>query len=63
MGKNGGFFQTMRYLTLAGMFSHPNHGGNRDKLGWQLLGFEDRHSWQPPFGHYDAGYTGFEVDD
>jgi gluconate 2-dehydrogenase gamma chain len=51
------FFATLRYLTIAGMFSHPSHGGNRDRVGWQLLGFDDRHSWQPPFGFYDADYA------
>lgn len=52
--QNDGFFATMRFLTVAGMFSLPSYGGNRDKLGWELLGFEDRFSWQPPFGYYDA---------
>ena len=23
----------------------------------ELAGFEDRHVWQPPFGHYDREYT------
>jgi gluconate 2-dehydrogenase gamma chain len=48
------FFETMRYLTIAGMFSKPEYGGNRDGVGWRLIGFEDRHMWQPPFGFYDA---------
>lgn len=48
------FFGTVRFLTLAGMFSMPAHGGNRDRLGWQLIGFEPRHAWAPPFGYYDA---------
>lgn len=48
------FFATMRYLTIAGMFASPSHGGNRDRAGWRLIGFEDRHMWQPPFGFYDA---------
>lgn len=56
--ENDGFFGLIRFLTVAGMFALPEHGGNRDKLGWSLLGFEDRFAWQPPFGHYDA-----EVDD
>ena len=47
-------------LALLGLVALPKYGGNRDKLGWQLLGFEDRHFWQPPFGHYDADYPGFE---
>lgn len=52
--EKGQFFAMMRLLTLAGMFAMPGHGGNRDKAGWRLIGFEDRHAWQPPFGHYDA---------
>lgn len=56
--EQGQFFSTMRLLTLAGMFALPGHGGNREKAGWRLIGFEDRHAWQPPFGHYDAGHDG-----
>ncbi len=48
------FFATMRFLTLAGMFAMPGYGGNRDHVGWSLLGFPHQHAWQPPFGHYDA---------
>ena len=50
------FFGAVRTLTIAGMFAHPSYGGNRDKVGWQLLQFDDRHAWQPPFGYYDAQY-------
>jgi len=42
-----------RYFTMLGMFSHPMHGGNFNKVGWNLIGFEDRYSWTPPFGYYD----------
>ncbi len=52
--EDGGFFAQMRFLTVAGMFALPGHGGNRGKAGWRLLGFEDRFVWRPPFGHYDA---------
>lgn len=48
------FFGLMHYLTVAGMFSLPSYGGNRDHLGWKLLDFDHRHGWSPPFGHYDA---------
>jgi gluconate 2-dehydrogenase gamma chain len=51
------FFETMRYLTIAGMFSSPEYGGNRGGVGWRLIGFDDRHMWQPPFGFYDASQT------
>jgi hypothetical protein len=48
------FFQWVRTATLCGMFADPAWGGNRDKAGWKLLGFEPRFVWQPPFGYYDT---------
>jgi gluconate 2-dehydrogenase gamma chain len=48
-------FWELRGSTMAGMFSHPEHGGNFGKLGWRLIGYEDRYSWVPPFGYYDRG--------
>lgn len=48
------FFQAMTFLTLAGVFAMPRHGGNRDHAGWRMIGFEQRHAWLPPFGYYDA---------
>jgi gluconate 2-dehydrogenase gamma chain len=56
------FFDMTRLLTLLGMFSAPAYGGNRDGVGWKLLGFEDRHAFQPPFGYYDRDYPGFVID-
>ncbi len=56
------FFDMTRLLTLLGMFSLPTYSGNRDGVGWKLIGFEDRHFFQPPFGHYDRGYPGFVID-
>ena len=53
------FFETVRMLTLLGMFSAPKYGGNFQGSGWKLMGFEDRHAFTPPFGYYDARYTGF----
>lgn len=51
------FFGTIRFLTVAGMFSHPSYGGNRDEVGWRLIGFDGPRPSQPPFGHYDADYA------
>jgi hypothetical protein len=51
-------FALLRYLVAAGMFSDPSYGGNRDRAGWALLGFEDRFAWQPPFGFYDRDAHG-----
>ena len=56
------FFNTTRLLTLLGMFTLPEYGGNRDGLGWKLIGFEDRHVFHPPFGYYDRDYPGFVAD-
>jgi len=56
------FFDTTRLLTLLGMFSRPAYGGNRNGVGWKLIGFEDRHFFRPPFGYYDRGYPGFVID-
>jgi gluconate 2-dehydrogenase gamma chain len=52
------FFGLMQFLTVAGMFALPSYGGNRDYIGWQLLGLSHQHAWLPPFGHYDAELMG-----
>jgi gluconate 2-dehydrogenase gamma chain len=57
--ENTPFFQAMRFFTIAGLLALPSYGGNRDKLGWKMVGFVDQHVWSPPFGHYDAEYAGF----
>lgn len=51
------FFNTMRFLTIAGTFTLPEYGGNRGGVGWKLIGFEPQHMYQPPFGFYDAEYA------
>lgn len=33
------FFHVMRRYTAEGMFSDPVYGGNRDFIGWRLVGF------------------------
>ena len=53
------FFESTRMLTILGMFSSPKYGGNYQGSGWKMMGFEDRHAFVPPFGYYDAKYTGF----
>jgi hypothetical protein len=30
------------------------HGGNYDKIGWKLIGYDDSLNHKPPFGYYDA---------
>jgi gluconate 2-dehydrogenase gamma chain len=51
-------FEAMMFMTMCGMFSLPAYGGNRDHTGWDLLGFDHQHAWQPPFGYYDAAVHG-----
>ncbi len=48
------FFETLRRHTIMGFLASPAWGGNRDKAGWKLIGFEDRGMFDPPFGYYDA---------
>jgi hypothetical protein len=53
------FFENVRVLTVLGMFSAPKYAGNYEGAGWRLLGFEDQHVFEPPFGYYDRSYAGF----
>jgi gluconate 2-dehydrogenase gamma chain len=57
------FFNHMIFLTHCGMFAMPSWGGNKDLAGWNLIGFDSRHAWQPPFGFYDARATAEEGGD
>jgi gluconate 2-dehydrogenase gamma chain len=52
------FFGLLRTHTLYGFLGNPSYGGNRDQVGWKLIGFEDRMAFQPPFGYYDAEGNG-----
>lgn len=51
-------FGTLHLMTLYGMFCLPSYAGNRENAGWDLIGFDHRHAWQPPFGYYDADVHG-----
>lgn len=33
------FFETLALHTRQGMFSDPAYGGNRDRVGWEVIGF------------------------
>ncbi|MBV8571649.1 MAG: gluconate 2-dehydrogenase subunit 3 family protein [Acidobacteriaceae bacterium] len=52
--ENSSFFALLRTHTVLGFLSKPSYGGNRGKIGWRQIGFEDRMAWEPPFGYYDA---------
>ena len=47
------FFRAVRSHTVMGMFSSPQHGGNFNKAGWKLIGFDDSLNFKAPFGAYD----------
>jgi gluconate 2-dehydrogenase gamma chain len=49
-------FFLLQILAACGMFGDPAQGGNRDGVGWELIGFESAAAWDPPFGHYDRQY-------
>jgi hypothetical protein len=48
------FFRAIRDLTIMGMFAAPQHGGNFNKVGWKLIGFDDALNFHTPFGSYDV---------
>ena len=48
------FFTLVRTHTVIGFFARPVHGGNYDKIGWKLIGYDDSLNHKPPFGYYDA---------
>ena len=48
------FFQQVRFHTVLGFFGHPMYGGNRDMVGWKLIGVEHAMRFEPPFGYYDG---------
>jgi gluconate 2-dehydrogenase gamma chain len=43
------FFETVRYHVLEGVFCEPQYGGNREMIGWRLVGFPGQQ-----FGYDDA---------
>jgi gluconate 2-dehydrogenase gamma chain len=49
-------FDLFRFLTVVGFLGNPEDGGNRDMVGWKLIGFDDAPTHTPPFGYYDAQY-------
>jgi gluconate 2-dehydrogenase gamma chain len=50
------FFETLRYHVLEGVFCEPQYGGNKDMVGWRLVGFPGQQ-----FGYADP-YINKRVD-
>jgi gluconate 2-dehydrogenase gamma chain len=53
-------FELIRAHTIMGFLADPRRGGNRDELGWKLIGFDGSPAFAPPFGHYDRDYPGWQ---
>jgi hypothetical protein len=56
------FFETARVHTIMGFLIDPDSDkrGNRDGVGWKVIGREPEHMFQPPFGYYDKDYPGWQ---
>lgn len=56
------FFETLRYHTVAGFLIDPDSDrrGNRNGVGWKVIGREPEHIFQPPFGVLDKDYPGWQ---
>ena len=61
--ENTPFFGFIHKLTIFGFFAMSKYGGNRNHVGWDLIGFKGHHgAWTYPFGHYDAEVHGDDGD-
>ena len=61
--ESSAFFELLRDMTIFGFFAMSSYGGNKNHVGWDLIGFEGHHgAWTYPFGYYDAEYTQENVD-
>jgi Gluconate 2-dehydrogenase subunit 3 len=53
------FFDLLLAYTIAGFFSDPVHGGNRDMVGWKLIGFPGAQiSYRDQILNYGQPFTG-----
>jgi gluconate 2-dehydrogenase gamma chain len=52
------FFGALLDATMEGFFGDPIHGGNRDKVGWKLVGFPGVHaSYANDIERHNAAWT------
>jgi gluconate 2-dehydrogenase gamma chain len=49
-------FGMFRFMTVLGVFTNPEYGGNRNHVGWDLVNFKPSMAHFPPFGYYDKEY-------
>jgi gluconate 2-dehydrogenase gamma chain len=53
------FFDLLRSHVVAGFFADPVHGGNRDMIGWKLIGFPGAQmSYRNEITQYGQPWTG-----
>ena len=53
------FFDLLLTYTIAGFFADPAQGGNRDMVGWKLIGFPGAHvSWADQILNYGQPFKG-----
>jgi gluconate 2-dehydrogenase gamma chain len=52
------FFDLLRTHTVLAFLADPKYGGNQDGAGWKYIEFEHRMAYRPPFGYYDAQFSG-----
>jgi gluconate 2-dehydrogenase gamma chain len=60
-GDANNFFPIIWGHTLMGFLADPEAGGNRDYVGWKLIGRDPAHSFSPPYGEYDKNYPGWQA--
>ncbi len=53
-GSGSNHFELLRAYIITGFLSDPDLGGNKDMIGWKVMGFDGNTAHQPPFGYYDA---------
>lgn len=50
VGDGAKFFELVRRHVMEGFFGEPNYGGNRDLIGWKLVGFPgQRYGYDDPY--------------
>lgn len=59
-GAHTSFFETARLHTIIAFLIDPESGGNRNGVGWKVVGRDLDHTFQPPFGYYDKDYAGWQ---
>jgi gluconate 2-dehydrogenase gamma chain len=56
------FIEIVRQHTIAAFLIDPDSDrrGNKDGVGWKVIGREREHMFQSPFGYYDKDYPGWQ---